>query len=120
MSITKLKQIEKKIKEVKRELLELEGLRPGSLVQRYNVCGKKRCRCKDPKNPQKHGPYHLVVYTRSNKRKITFVQPHYLKEIKQQIKSYRKLKNLIDKWIELGLEYSKEEMNLTRPDQPKK
>jgi len=42
--------------QIKAELAALGEMRPGSLSRQYNVCGKPNCRCKDPQNPQRHGP----------------------------------------------------------------
>jgi hypothetical protein len=51
-----IRALETEIETIKRELLSLGDLRPGSLSKQYNVCGNPRCRCKeDP--PRKHGPY---------------------------------------------------------------
>ena len=58
----RLQQIQRQIAKIKGELLELGDLHPGSLSRQYNVCGKPGCRCKDPKNPRRHGPYHKVSY----------------------------------------------------------
>jgi len=43
------------------ELARIDGALPGSIVERYQRCGKAACRCKaDP--PQLHGPY--IQWTR--------------------------------------------------------
>jgi len=45
---------ERRIDAIKRQIVALGRLRPGTLSQQYNVCGNPTCRCKaDP--PQKHG-----------------------------------------------------------------
>jgi len=41
--------LEQKIEAIKRELITLGPLQPGSLSKQFNVCGKPGCRCKaDP------------------------------------------------------------------------
>lgn len=107
MSINKLKQIEKQIQRIKQELMNLGEIRPGSLSKQYNVCGKPVCRCKDPKNPKKHGPYYQISYVRKGKSTTSFVRPDHLSDVKTQLSNYKKLKKLVDRWIDLGLEYSK-------------
>ena len=47
-------------------------MHPGSLREQYNVCGKAGCRCKDPKKPQKHGPYYQLSYTWRGKSSTPF------------------------------------------------
>ena len=99
-------QIDKKIEKVKRQIINIGELRPGHLVSQYNVCGNKNCKCKDPKNPKKHGPYVLMPYTLKGKRSTTFIHSHYIENAKKQMENYKKLKSLVDDWVELGLEHS--------------
>ena len=57
-----IQNIEQRIEALKGALAALGAMRPGSLTQQYNVCGKPHCRCKDPENPQRHGPYYQLSY----------------------------------------------------------
>ncbi len=107
--------IEKKILKLKKELMNLGELRPGSLVQNFNVCGKKNCRCKDSKKPMKHGPYSYAIYMRKGKKKTTFIQSHYSESVKIEIENYKRLRRLVDEWIDLGLELSLMKMVETKP-----
>lgn len=86
--------------------MELGELRPGSLSQQYNVCGKALCRCKDPENPGRHGPYYQVSYGRKGKSSSTFVRPEGVAAVKKQLANYKKLMQLVNLWIDLGLEQS--------------
>ncbi|MBM4060831.1 MAG: hypothetical protein FJ265_07015 [Planctomycetes bacterium] len=93
--------LELKIDAIKRELLKLGPLQPGSLSQQYNVCGKPGCRCKaDP--PQKHGPYYQISYTRRGKSSSRFVTRAAVPLVKQQLLNYERLRELVDRWIELS------------------
>ena len=97
--------LEQKIDAIKRELVKLGPLQPGSLSQQYNVCGKAGCRCKaDP--PQKHGPYHQISYTRKGRSSSRFVTRDALPLVKQQLLNYERLRELVDRWIELATELS--------------
>ena len=62
----RIRALQAQIKAIKRELAELEVLRPGSLSRQFNVCGSPGCRCK-ASPPQKHGPYFHLSYTRNGK-----------------------------------------------------
>jgi hypothetical protein len=110
----KLKQIQKKIKKIKEELLELGELRPGSLSKQFNVCGKPSCRCKDPKNPKKHGPYYQISFSRKGKSSTVFVKPEAVKDIEEQLANYKRLMELINLWIDLAIEHSKIKLELIR------
>lgn len=74
-------EIGKKIEKIKQALLKFEGMRPGSLSERYNVCGVKKCRCKDPKNPQKHGPYVQLSFVHQGKNKTKFIREPFVRKI---------------------------------------
>ena len=98
--------LEARIETLKREIDRLGDLRPGKLSQQYNVCGKADCRCKaDP--PQKHGPYYQLSFTRSGKSATQFVRKQDLVVVRQQLRNYQRLRELIDRWITLGMELSR-------------
>ena len=98
-----LKQI-KRIAKIKQEIMELGEMRPGTLSQQYNVCGNPTCRCKDPENPKKHGPYYQLSYTRHKKSKTEFVKKEMVATVKQQIKNYKRFVLLTEEWIDLSIE----------------
>lgn len=110
----KQKQIEKRIKKIKEELIDLGELRPGSLTKQFNVCGKPFCRCKDPKNPKKHGPYYQISYSRKGKSTSEFVRHESLPIVVNQLANYKRLMYLVNYWIDLALEYSKIKLGLIR------
>ena len=97
--------LERQIAKVKRELVELGDLRPGSLSPQYNVCGKLNCRCKATP-PEKHGPYYQVSYTRKGKSSSKFVKQRDLPAVCEQLDNYERMKTLIDCWIDLATELS--------------
>lgn len=112
--MNKLKLIEKKIKKIKEELLDLGELRPGSLSKQFNVCGKPSCRCKDKTNSKKHGPYYQISYSRKGKSSSAFVRPESVKDIENQLANYKQLMHLVNLWIDLALEHSKLKLYLNR------
>jgi len=98
--------LEAQIAKLKQTIVGLGDLRPGKLSQQYNVCGKADCRCKaDP--PQKHGPYYQLSFTRNGKSSTQFVRKEDLAVVRQQLKSYQRLRELTDRWITLGMELSR-------------
>jgi hypothetical protein len=98
--------LEARIAKLKQEIVCLGDLRPGKLSQQYNVCGKADCRCKaDP--PQKHGPYYQLSFTRNGKSSTQFVRQEDLAVVRQQLRNYQQLRELIDRWITLGMELSR-------------
>jgi len=97
--------LQREIERIKKELVELGDLRPGSLSKQYNVCGKPACRCK-ASPPVKHGPYYQVSYTRKGRSGSKFVRREQITRVRQQLKNYTKLRALVDRWIEAGVELS--------------
>lgn len=98
-------RIERQIEKIKRDLVALGDLRPGSLSTQYNVCGSPGCRCK-ASPPEKHGPYYQVSFTRKGKSSSKFVKKKDLTAIRKQLKNYERLKILMDRWIDLAIELS--------------
>lgn len=100
------KAIEKKIEKVKKQLLQIREMRPGSLSKQYNVCGMPGCRCKDPENPKKHGPYYNLSYTVKGKGGTKFIRKEFAKKIAEETAQYRKFKKLMELWISLSVDLS--------------
>lgn len=98
-------QLEAKIDTLKQELTRLGDLRPGTLSEQYNVCGKAGCACKaDP--PRKHGPYYQVSFTWQGRSRTQFVRRENVAMLRQQLRNYERLRELVEAWIAAGLELS--------------
>jgi hypothetical protein len=108
----RLQQIQRQIAKIKGELLALGDLHPGSLSRQYNVCGKPGCRCKDPKNPRRHGPYHKVSYVYRGRSTSRFVSRDQVKEIQAELANYKRFRKLTDEWVGLALKLAKEKRKL--------
>lgn len=89
------------IKSVKKEILSLGDLRPGTLTEQYNTCGNPTCRCKKDSSAR-HGPYHQLSYTRNGQSKTEYVKKAHVEMVNEQIKNYVKLQTLIKRWIDLS------------------
>src|SRR5258708_38080091 len=97
-------QIEHRIAQVKQQLTRLGAMHPGSLSEQYNVCGKPGCRCKDLKNPQKHGPYHKLSFTWRGQGGTRFVRAERLAEMRQKLANYKHCRGLGGEWGDPTLE----------------
>lgn len=102
-----VQQIERRIQQIKTRLAALGEMRPGSLSKQYNVCGKPGCRCKDPENPQRHGPYYQLSWVHRGKSTTQFIRRPFLAEVKAQLATYKTFRKLTDQWIELALQAAK-------------
>ena len=97
--------LEKQIASIKKEINALDDLRRGSLSKQYNICGTAGCKCK-ASVPKKHGPYYQLSFTKNGKSSTKFVNNRNAKAVSRQVKNYTRLRNLVNKWVELGTELS--------------
>ena len=89
-------------------------MRPGALSEQYNVCGKPNCKCKDPRRPQKHGPYYQLSYTHQGKSTTEFVKRDMLDKVRQQLANYATFRKLTDEWVELSVRIAKRRKTQSR------
>ena len=97
-------RIQHQIEHLQKQLTELGPMHPGSLGEQYNVCGKAGCRCKDPKHPQKHGPYYQLSFTWRGKSTTRFVRPEHVAEMQQKVANYKRFRELVNEWVDLEVE----------------
>jgi hypothetical protein len=97
-------KLEQRINHLKAELGKIGPMRPGGLSRQYNVCGKPGCRCKDPKNPRRHGPYYQLNYVHRGKKTSEFVRAVNLKQVRTQLANYKRLRRLNDQLVGSAIE----------------
>ena len=103
MSQKKIRRIEERIDKIKETLMEIGPLRPGSLTRQY-------------KDPRQHtGGYWQISYTRQMKSRTEYVRQEWVKDLRRQIATHKRLKRLIDQWIDLSIEHSRLTMQTTEP-----
>ena len=102
-----ISEIQEEINAIKKQLLELGLMHPGSVSMQYQVCGRDGCRCMDKKNPRRHGPYHKLAYVYKGKPVCRFVRADSAEEIKRRIANYKTFRNLVDQWIKLSIEMAR-------------
>ena len=102
-----IQKIDRKLENLKAQLLGLADMRPGSLSRQYNVCVKPGCRCKDPQNPKRHGPYYQLNYVYQGKKTSQFIRPADLAQVRAELATFKKFRRLTDQWVGLALERAK-------------
>ena len=100
MNARRLETIDQEIERIKTQLGKIGVVRPGSLTRQY----------KDPKNQA--GGYYQVSYTHRMQSRTAYVRATFVKEVRQQIRDYNKLKKLIERWVAIGIEHSQLSMRL--------
>ena len=111
--------LDAKIAKIKAALAALGDLRPGTLSQQYNVCGKPACRCK-ARPPRKHGPYYQVSFTWQGKSQSQFVRREDAPAVRAQLRNYRRLRTLVDTWISVAMTRSRLRLHQARSRRAKK
>jgi len=103
MSQKRIQQIERRIDRIKRALLEIGPMRPGSLTRQY-------------KDPQHHaGAYWQISYTRRMKSRTEYVRREWVKDLRGQIATHKRFQRLVDQWIDLSIELSRLAMRIAEP-----
>jgi hypothetical protein len=90
-----LAQIEEKIAGIKQKLMELGEMRPGSLTHQYH------------KPKEKKGGFYQISYTHKMRSKTEYVRPEFVKDLRDQIASFKNFKRLVQQWTDLAIEYSR-------------
>ena len=101
--------LKRRITEIKNSLSNLGPLHPGSVSEQYNICGTPGCRCKDPKNPQKHGPYYQLSYGWRGKSSTMFVRPDQVSAMREKVANYKRMQELVKEWVDLEMEMERQQ-----------
>jgi hypothetical protein len=104
------RNLQQRINKLKSQISALGPMRPGSLSRQYNVCGKPGCRCKDARNPRRHGPYYQLNYVYGGKKTSEFVRPQNLKAVRSQLANYKRFRKLTDQWVGSALKLARLEL----------
>jgi len=105
--------LQHRIEQIKAEITTLGPLRPGTLSRQYNVCGTPGCRCKDDP-AQRHGPYYQLSYTWRGKSRSEFVRAPESARVEEQVRTYARLRTLIDQWVDAAIELARLERQQLR------
>ncbi len=92
--------IETEVAEIKKALLELGHMHPGSLSQ------QKRLR---------ENSYYQLSYSHRGKGHTKYVRPEDVPEVMREIENYRTFRGLTTKWVELAIELAKLRRDGDRP-----
>jgi hypothetical protein len=108
--------LQQRIERIKAEIAALGPLRPGTLSRQYNVCGTPGCRCKDDP-AHRHGPYYQLSYTWHGKSRSEFVREPEIARVEEQVRTYARLRTLVDQWVDAAIELARLERQQLRSPQ---
>jgi len=87
----RLEQMEKRIETIKREILALGHMRPGSITRQYRL----------PKGKER--PFYQISYTHRMRSRSEYVRPENLVVLSRETANFRRFRKLIDRWVSLAL-----------------
>ena len=87
-------QLEAALERIKRELMDLGPMRPGSLSRQY----------RDPET--KNRPFHQISYTYKGQGKSEYVRAENLAQIRRETANFKRFRKLVEQWVELSLKTS--------------
>ena len=93
--LTKIQTLERQIEQVKKQLLALGEMRPGSLSRQKRNRG---------------GLYHQLSYRHTGKSRTEYVRPELVSMVRGHIDTYREFRRLSERWTTLAIELCKLQM----------
>lgn len=95
-------QLQKKYRELSKQLSQIDYICKGSVMSVYVKCGKPYCRCKTDENA-KHGPY--TIWTRKVKGKTVtkYLSKKQAKQCREYIQNSKKLESIIKEMRNLSV-----------------
>ncbi len=91
---TKLKKIKEEIANIKKEMLVIGDMRPGSLSRQMR------------KAKEKYGAYWQLSYTHQGKGRTGYIRDDFVGQVKKETANYKQYKKLTDKLIKLSIDRS--------------
>jgi hypothetical protein len=85
----KIKTIQRRIKAIKKELMSLDEMRPGSLTVQTRSWG---------------GEYHQLSFSHNGKGRTQYVKEENVETVKRQIANYKRFRELTKEWVDLALQ----------------
>lgn len=101
----KLLRIEQKIARIKKELVNIKEMRPGSLTKQYQ------------KPKEKKGGFYQLSYTHRMKSRTEYVRPEFIKDLRRQISAFKRFRKLVQTWTDIAIEYSQLKIQLAKQKQ---
>jgi len=90
-----LRTIEKRIRMLKRRLIDVGNMRPGTLSVQYRNPAEKKI------------PFNQISYTHKGKSRSEYVRGENLKTVRREIDAYKRFKSLLDQLLELSIQASR-------------
>jgi hypothetical protein len=115
MTKAELARLRRKYRALQDQIRRLDFIAPGSVLERYTVCGTPGCRCHaDP--PTRHGPYFQYTRKVDGKTLTRRLTPEQADRYREWITNRRRLDQLTEQMDQLSRQAA--ELLLTQPAAP--
>jgi hypothetical protein len=94
-----LSPLEERMERIKREMLNLGPMRPGSISRQF----------RDPKTKKR--PFHQISYTYKGRGRSEYVRPENLVALRRETANFKRFRKLTEQWVELSLKTSQLRVN---------
>lgn len=101
MASLSLEELAKQQAELRAALSQIADMRPGSLVERFRVCGKPTCHC-SKKGSRGHGPSWSLTRAVAGKTITKVIPPQAVETTRAQIAEYRRFRAITKALVELS------------------
>ncbi len=100
---TSLRQLERRIEAIRRELLRLGPMRPGSLSRQF-------------RNPrERKRPFYQISYTHRMQSHSEYVRPDNLAGVRRETVTFKRFRALVERWVALALQASQYRYRQKKP-----
>jgi hypothetical protein len=102
MTTKKIEMLNLKIEAIKKDLVHIGNMRPGSVTEQFKKRGEKKW------------AYWQISYTQNKRSKTEYLKDEFVEQIKNEVLEYKKFKLLMEKLVEMNISLSKEKIKLLR------
>ena len=95
-------RVKARFEALKREVLRLDFVRPGSLVRRFMPCGNHSCRCMG-QPPRLHGPYYQWSHKVAGKTVTLRLSAEQAALCRRWVSNHKKLRRVVRQMERLSL-----------------
>jgi hypothetical protein len=114
-------ELEAEIAAIRRQLMALGPIHPGSVSLQYQVCGNPACRCMRAQTPERHGPYPKLVYVHRARNVCRFVRADCIEALSPRLAAFKEFRKLIDRWVALSIQIGQLQFfNRPAPSKPRR
>ena len=99
MAADSIEELSRRVAELRTAIAQVADLRPGSLVQRYKVCGKPGCHCAQEGDPG-HGPSWSLTHAVAGKTITKLIPANAVEATRAQIAEYHRLRALVNELVQ--------------------